>query len=75
MVDGVFSKEESVDSGVPQGTVLGPLLFFLSISDIPNNLSADTTIRLLADDWLVLYIYIWANQINGRLDPTDPGRQ
>ena len=25
LVDGVFSKEESVDSGVPLGTVLGPI--------------------------------------------------
>ena len=53
MVDGMFSKEESVDSGVPQGTVLGPLLFLLLINDIPNNLSAGTTIRLFADDCLV----------------------
>ena len=53
MVDGVFSKGESVDSGVPQGTVLGPLLFLLFINDIPNSLSAGTTIRLFADDCLV----------------------
>ena len=52
MVDGVFSKEESVDSGV-QGTVLGPLLSLLFITNIPNNLSAGTTIRLFADDCLV----------------------
>ena len=50
MVDGVFSKEESVYSGIPQGTVLGPLRFLLFINDIPNNLSAGTTIRLFADD-------------------------
>ena len=46
MVDGVFSKEENVDSGNLQGTVSGPLLFLLFINDIPNNLSAGTTIRL-----------------------------
>ena len=53
MFDGVFSNEKSVDSGVPQGTVLGLLLFNLSIKDISNNLSAGTTIHLIADDCLV----------------------
>ena len=53
MVDGVFSQEESVDSGVPQGTVLGPLLFLLFINDITNGLSTGTRIRLFADDCLV----------------------
>ena len=53
IVDGVFSKKDSVDSGVPQGKVLGPLLFFLFINDIPNNLCAGTTIRLFADDCFV----------------------
>ena len=53
MVDGVFSQEEKVDSGVPQGTVLGPLLFLLFINDIPDGLTSGTRIRLFADDCLV----------------------
>ena len=53
MVDGVFSQEESVDSVVPQGTVLGPLLFLLFINDVTNCLSTGTRIRLFADDSLV----------------------
>ena len=53
MVDGVFSLEENVDSGVPQGTVLGPLLFLLFINDITTNLNTGTRIRLFADDCLI----------------------
>ena len=40
-------------SGVPQGTVLGPLFFLLYINDIQRNLSPGTHIRLFADDSLL----------------------
>lgn len=52
-LDGVTSSTTSVDSGVPQGTVLGPLLFLVFINDLPCQVSPGTTIRLFADDCLV----------------------
>ncbi len=42
-----------VTSGVPQGTVLGPLMFLLYINDIGDNLTPGTKIRLFADDCLL----------------------
>ena len=54
VVDGETSKAAPVISGVPQGTVLGPLLFLLYINDMPDVISEDTKLRLFADDSLVL---------------------
>ena len=52
VVGGEHSTWTNVISGVPQGTVLGPLLFLAYINDLPNNIKSQ--IRLFADD-CVLY--------------------
>ena len=51
VVDGDKSEAGPVISGVPQGTVLGPILFLIFINDLPNNLSCK--VRLFADDCIV----------------------
>ena len=52
-VDGVYSPWAGVTSGVPQGTVLGPLLFLIYINDLPDCVTEGTVVRLFADDCLV----------------------
>ena len=53
VVDGECSDWVKVDSGVPQGTVLGPVLFLAFINDLPKAVQ-HSKVRLFADD-CVLY--------------------
>jgi hypothetical protein len=50
-LEGEYSDEATVDSGVPHGTVLGPILFLWHIIDLPN--SVKSSVRLFADDCLL----------------------
>ena len=49
-VDGHISELSPVISGVPQGTVLGPVLFLLHIADIAREVSPGTTTSSYVDD-------------------------
>ena len=53
LLDGESSDYVPVSSGVPQGTVLGPLMFLIYVNDITENISSK--LRLFADADYLLY--------------------
>ena len=50
VLDGIKSSSKPVLSGVPQGSILGPILFVLFIYILPQGISEDTHLALYADD-------------------------
>ena len=50
LVNGTKSDTMNIRYGVPQGSVLGPLLFLLYTNDMPNCLPENHKMRLFADD-------------------------
>ena len=62
LVNGTYSQETSITSGVPQGSTLGPLLFCILINDVPLCLTrASVQCDLFADDGTL-------NTVNDNID-------
>ena len=87
---GSFSDYSVIESGVPQGSVLGPLLFLIYINDLEKNIKSN--IKFFADDTMLFsivkdpvlsaddlnhdldIIYQWAHQWKLEFNP-DPTKQ
>ena len=47
---GKYSSSREVTSGVPQGSVLAPIMFLVYINDINDNISTESYLNMFADD-------------------------
>ena len=69
-LNGSFSDYSKIESGVPQGSVLGPLLFLVYINDLELNIKSN--IKFFADDTMLFSIVqdpvVSANDLNHDLE-------
>ena len=63
----VMSDFQSITSGVPQGSILGPLLFILLVNDLPSTV-VHCTLLMYADDTVLFYSAKDVNVIEEKLN-------
>ena len=56
IVNRTLSNEQKVTSGVPQGSVLGPLLFLIFINDLPKEIPEGIHCVMFADDLKIFHL-------------------
>ena len=70
VLNGSAAEYDNIQSGVPQGSVLGPLLFLIYINDLEENKKSQ--IRFFADDTMLFSIVqnptTTANELNEDLE-------
>ena len=70
MINGSFSDYAQIQSGVPQGSVLGPLLFLVYINDLEKNIKSN--VKFFADDTMLYSVVkeplVTAKDLNYDLD-------
>ena len=70
VINGSYSDYTNIESGVPQGSVLGPLLFLVYIDDLERNIKSN--IKFFAEDTMLFSTVknpeISANELNRDLD-------
>ena len=67
MINGTLSKKVRMKQGLPQGSVLSPLLFLLFINDIVDTIPEDVEISLFADDAALYTSHTDINKANRSL--------
>ena len=82
VIGNTFSESLPIFSGVPQGGVIGPLLFIIYINDLASEVDSSSNIKLFADDTKIFShsnttlqkyldkIYYWLKERKLNLNPS-----